>query len=51
MPRPCNWEFTCPTCGDTYIAGGSVADVDEFGRRCMMCAMEGVVSYYNRTQL
>lgn len=47
MPRPCNWEFTCPTCGDSYVMPGTVDDDELFPRRCMTCAMDGVVSYYN----
>lgn len=50
MPRPCLWEFTCNGCGDTYTSQGTVADTDDYPRRCMSCAMAGQVSYYTARQ-
>lgn len=51
MPRPCMWEFTCDTCGDSFCQPGTVDDGDPFGHRCMNCAMDGRVSYYTRTRI
>lgn len=51
MPRPCMYEFTCSGCGDSYVAQGTVADSDEYPRRCMTCAMDGKVYYYTMRRL
>lgn len=45
------WENTCRGCGDTFVEAGTVDDKEEFGRRCMVCALNGRVEYYVRVRL